>query len=763
MKVTQITEALDIKTAKKYSKDWEKDRYKELFAKAGAKFRIYIPFDEPGSLSDKSLQVMTEIQGAFNTMEIFYANYWDKTYGNLPKLTEENYRKGTVSNGKQVFKIGKMLQTSMINLKNGKIVSDGDSPLSEAQTTKLVTMFERVYNLFMKDNERTKVRKFLICISRHPYDIAGMSTNRNWTSCTNLVSGSNRHYIYGHSRNGNLIAYVIREEDKNITKPLSRINILRYDNIEDKSDYILIAHDESYGTRFRNFSETVQAYIDELTGQADKVAGVYCSTEGSYTDGLEQKRHYGKFTDENSILKFLDNMTYVKQQQIEMFTVMTPDIFKALLTKSMESAILVFMADQLVKLDKNGELFTVVSNFLNNSIRLNHTRYVETVLDILDAVVLKGQKLDQVNDIILNKETLLESIRIFNESVMVHNNSVMNWLLSEMLYKKMSSTGKMFNEDFRLKFLSLIENSPIYTGSRLDLIDLSLTELTEVIYNMPDAYTFNLRTVVIERFGSDAMNDIIDRIAANRIKMKFFIKSLMSISDERNDIMRFTEVRQKVFDVILNNDEYSKSFAASSVDIYIDNDKIKQLLNTETFFKRILNLINVEQLGVSLRADEPLFSRDSDTQDVLNLKAFTYIKNYLVRNKDFLDFIITDYPWVIGYYIKYYYMSFADSFIISATFKKIAEANIKAFLKFSPPSRSIQTYFYFIDGIRTLVNRGLSDSQKIYFIPFVYSMYLNATKMGYSSDANRIEKLLDDLSDNWDKYVKKFKEKGYIE
>ncbi|QZE58750.1 hypothetical protein pEaSNUABM28_00193 [Erwinia phage pEa_SNUABM_28] len=62
----------------------------------------------------------------------------------------------------------------------------------------------------------------LICISMHPYDIAGMSTDRGWVSCMNLKTGSNKKYIKQDIANGTLIAYLIDHQDKNINKPIGR-------------------------------------------------------------------------------------------------------------------------------------------------------------------------------------------------------------------------------------------------------------------------------------------------------------------------------------------------------------------------------------------------------------------------------------------------------------------------------------------------------------------------------------------------------------
>jgi len=62
----------------------------------------------------------------------------------------------------------------------------------------------------------------LICLSMHPYDIAGMSTDRGWVSCMNLVKGRNAHYVERDVKHGTLIAYLIDESDRNINKPIAR-------------------------------------------------------------------------------------------------------------------------------------------------------------------------------------------------------------------------------------------------------------------------------------------------------------------------------------------------------------------------------------------------------------------------------------------------------------------------------------------------------------------------------------------------------------
>lgn len=62
----------------------------------------------------------------------------------------------------------------------------------------------------------------LICISMHPYDIAGMSTDRGWVSCMDLKKGSNKRFVKHDVDGGTLIAYLIDPKDKNINKPIAR-------------------------------------------------------------------------------------------------------------------------------------------------------------------------------------------------------------------------------------------------------------------------------------------------------------------------------------------------------------------------------------------------------------------------------------------------------------------------------------------------------------------------------------------------------------
>lgn len=67
-----------------------------------------------------------------------------------------------------------------------------------------------------------------IVISNHAYDLAGMSTNRNWTSCMNIVDGDNKLYVKHDIQWGTLVAYIIDKDDTNIQEPYGRVLIKPY-------------------------------------------------------------------------------------------------------------------------------------------------------------------------------------------------------------------------------------------------------------------------------------------------------------------------------------------------------------------------------------------------------------------------------------------------------------------------------------------------------------------------------------------------------
>ncbi len=129
----------------------------------------------------------------------------------------------------------------------GNSAFKSDNPRREGRIGKLLSQNGRadLQNLFLQDPIRalaTQQAEYSVVISRHPYDVAGMScgTGREpWhSSCLNLKRpdgsvGMNAHYVPKEIKNGTLTAYYIKSSDKNINKPLGRVNIKPYKKEEE--------------------------------------------------------------------------------------------------------------------------------------------------------------------------------------------------------------------------------------------------------------------------------------------------------------------------------------------------------------------------------------------------------------------------------------------------------------------------------------------------------------------------------------------------
>lgn len=74
-----------------------------------------------------------------------------------------------------------------------------------------------------------------LVISRHPHDVAGMSTNRGWRSCMTMPGendsgGCNVHYLKDDLKHKTMVAYLTRKGDDDVERPLARVAIKRFTN-----------------------------------------------------------------------------------------------------------------------------------------------------------------------------------------------------------------------------------------------------------------------------------------------------------------------------------------------------------------------------------------------------------------------------------------------------------------------------------------------------------------------------------------------------
>jgi len=143
------------------------------------KDRVYIPFE--GKIGGRPHK---------------YIRIWLKSNGY--KLVD--YKKGLVRNISKgsPIRLGKLLRkNNMMNL----------------------------LHLFENDPFRMSCRKdkFVIVLSRHPYDLLGMSVGRGWTSCFNLENETTEEKLLKEIEQEDIIFYLCEENDTNIQNPIGRL------------------------------------------------------------------------------------------------------------------------------------------------------------------------------------------------------------------------------------------------------------------------------------------------------------------------------------------------------------------------------------------------------------------------------------------------------------------------------------------------------------------------------------------------------------
>lgn len=203
------------------------------------------------------------------------------------------------SDGRNI-RIGKMIKTCL----KKKAFMTNDQQNEAENALKILEMFSSPQN---REN-------YIVVISMHPYDIAGMSTDRGWRSCMNLVDGRYKRYVMSSMLNGVLIAYFCRKNDTtdwgdtegkhhknnkpNIQHPLGRVLIKPYHKPDDKNwldnRRFFLACSLSYGTFPSRAVAFVQNWID--TNWNDKVSLEKHDrvelAEGMYDENFDSQYRY---------------------------------------------------------------------------------------------------------------------------------------------------------------------------------------------------------------------------------------------------------------------------------------------------------------------------------------------------------------------------------------------------------------------------------------------------------------------------------------
>jgi hypothetical protein len=304
MLIRDLFEAVPLSLARPIMKAAGPRPYDDLFA-ANKKFvrkspdRLYFPIIRENALGDVHFDVMERVyeqirQFSPNNKGVFHDIGFDDikplcwneecTLVLFGEDREERiaemraqYRRGVVTVLDREVRIGKVL--NRIEAQYRRYVRDAaeiDSFLADPvhTMTQMLDQFLVVKRAYETDPTRDLTKKtepYTVVISRHPYDIAGMSTGRGWTSCTSLTDGKERRYVARYAQGQSLIAYLIRDSDTNIEKPVARLNIVRYEN--ENGDFILLPH-ELYGTKEDRFETFVRRWCRVVNRGKDD--GLYC-------------------------------------------------------------------------------------------------------------------------------------------------------------------------------------------------------------------------------------------------------------------------------------------------------------------------------------------------------------------------------------------------------------------------------------------------------------------------------------------------------
>lgn len=150
---------------------------------------------------------------------------------------------------------------------------------------KILKDHKELADQFKKDPQRNTFKNDAFAVvSCHPYDLAGMSTGRSWTSCMNLNDGVYNEHVIEDVKGATLIAYAIAPNDTNIQKPKSRFLIKMAAKPNDPHDVMYVLEAQAYGADVPGFKETLERWLKLVNHNV--TMGVYRFSDKLYEDGI---------------------------------------------------------------------------------------------------------------------------------------------------------------------------------------------------------------------------------------------------------------------------------------------------------------------------------------------------------------------------------------------------------------------------------------------------------------------------------------------
>ena len=192
---------------------------------------------------------------------------------------------------------------------------------------KLLSKDKDILRAFESDPKRKghKVAQgeLVVVISRHPYDVIGMSFDRGWTSCMNLKDGSDKKYLKEAVKAGVLVSYLVKATDANINNPIARILLVPYHR---EAGGTVLVPDGSYGDAPASFRKIVSTFCQWAnSGSPD---GVYEAAKGVYVDDLPTTIFHGSAAS-------IDDALSGKNKRLKLLAIFNPGITPANLDKAL--------------------------------------------------------------------------------------------------------------------------------------------------------------------------------------------------------------------------------------------------------------------------------------------------------------------------------------------------------------------------------------------------------------------------------------------
>ena len=157
---------------------------------------------------------------------------------------------------------------------------------------KLLSKDKDVLRAFESDPKRKghKVAQgeLVVVISRHPYDVIGMSFDRGWTSSMNIKDGSNKKYLKEAVKAGVLVSYLVKATDANINNPIARILLVPYHR---EAGGTILVPDGSHGDAPASFRKIVRTFCQ--WANSGSPSGYYAADKTVYSDDLDPTVFHG--------------------------------------------------------------------------------------------------------------------------------------------------------------------------------------------------------------------------------------------------------------------------------------------------------------------------------------------------------------------------------------------------------------------------------------------------------------------------------------